>query len=125
MEGKIVRNTSLFTGTFNGLPLDVHSTIAETEIIDGIVATKAADKEIWSNGPLTYTITITNNSGKSFENPIFTDTLDISLIDLDQDTVRVNDAATVFTYINGVLSITLPTIPDGGTSTITFQVVQI
>lgn len=121
----ILLNQGLFLGTLGtDTGVEVATTIASTRLIDGLVATKTADKEVWVNGELTYTIKITNESGEDYKNVTLTDSLDISLIDLVPNSVYVDGTQTAYTYASGVLSINLSSIDDGSEITIIFKVTR-
>lgn len=122
MDDIILLNYSVLNGMYNDIPLTVTSTTATTRIVTGLTAVKEADKVLWLDGQLTYTITITNNAGYDYEAPVFTDQLDTAKIQLDSSSVLVNDETTPFTYTNGILSIYLPTILTGQSVVVTFRV---
>lgn len=120
-------NQADFTGTYGAAenPVTFSSNQVSTTIIQGLTATKTADKEFWIDGPLLYTIQIQNSSGDTFSKGVLKDTLD-SIVTLDTAFgVKINDSATSdFTFNGGVLSVNLPDMADGGTLTVTFQVIQ-
>ena len=49
----------------NNTPIALASNEVTTTLIDGLTFTKAADKQAWVNGALTYTITINNTTGET------------------------------------------------------------
>lgn len=120
-------NQADFAGSYGAAanPVTFSSNQVSTTIIQGLTATKTADKEFWVNGPLLYTIKVQNSSGDTFTKGVLTDTLD-SVVTLDTTFgVKINDAATSdFTFTGGVLSVNLPDMVDGGTLTVTFQITQ-
>lgn len=120
-------NQADFAGTYGAAenPVTFSSNQVSTTIIQGLTATKMADKEFWVDGPLLYTIRIQNSSGDTFSKGVLKDTLD-SIVTLDTTFgVKINDSATSdFTFNGGVLSVNLPDMADGGTLTVTFQVIQ-
>lgn len=105
-------------------PVTFSSNDVTTTIIEGLTVTKAADKTYWVNGPLTYTLTVTNNSGGKLASGIITDALDTSLVSLNETYgVYINSSKTEnYTYTGGTLTINLPELADSSTTTITFQV---
>ena len=120
-------NQADFAGSYGAAanPVTFSSNQVSTTIIQGLTATKTADKEFWVNGPHLYTIKVQNSSGDTFTKGVLTDTLD-SVVTLDTTFgVKINDAATSdFTFTGGVLSVNLPDMVDGGTLTVTFQITQ-
>lgn len=97
-----------------------------TVIIQGLTVTKTADKTNWVDGPLTYTIVVGNTSGAEMTNGTLTDKLDTTLVDFNTTYGVQLDGATYseYTYNDGTLQITLPTLADEKQITITFQVTR-
>ncbi len=122
-------NQADFAGSYGtaASPVVFSSNAVTTTIVQGLTATKTADKTYWVNGPLLYTIRIENNSGESFTKGVLTDVLNTDLITLDSAYgVEINSSKTSdYTFTSGNLSIQLPDLEDGGTATVTFQVVQV
>ncbi len=121
-----LRNFATATGTYNLIPTTLTSEAIITQVVDNLTIIKAADKSVWTDGLLTYTVTITNTAAYDFENPIFKDTLDVTLVSLVDDSVLVDDVVTAYTYDEqtGELSVNLATIEVGDTVVITFQVAK-
>ena len=108
-------------------PISFSSSIVTTTIISGLSITKSADKDYWADGPLTYTITIENNSGSALTTSTITDALDITKVTFNSEFgVKVDDVAFYDYEIadDGTLTVTLPEIADTKTTTIKFQVNQ-
>lgn len=105
-------------------PITFSSNDITTTLIQGLTVTKNADKSYWINGPLTYTITITNNSGSKLDSGVITDKLDTNLILLNEAYgVLINGSKTEdYTYNTGTLIVNLPELADNSTTTVTFQV---
>lgn len=122
-------NQADFAGSYGAAasPVVFSSNSVSTTIIQGLTATKTADKAYWVNGPLLYTIKIENNSGDTFTKGVLTDVFDTALVTLDTVYgVEINAAKTSdYTFTAGNLSINLPDLEDGGTATVTFQVTQV
>lgn len=120
-------NIANVVGNYDSVPTTLTSEAVITEIISGLTIVKVADKQNWASGNLTYTVTITNNSDNDFESPVFTDTLDPTLIKLVDDTVEVNGTSSQYTYdsTTGLLTITLETIANTQNAVITFQVQKV
>ena len=116
------------SGSYGALavPVVFSSNSVTTTIIQGLTATKTVDKTHWVNGPLLYTIKIDNNSGDTFTKGVLTDIIDTSLATLDTVYgVEINGSkSSDYTFTAGSLSVNLPDVEDGGSATVTFQVVQ-
>ena len=119
-------NSASVTGTYETGALTLTSNVVTTEIVNGITIVKAADKEKWSTGELTYTITIENNAQNTLESPTVVDILDPTLVKLVDNSVKVNSSDAQYTYeeATGTLSINLEDMRVGTTSVITFRVLQ-
>lgn len=127
MAEVILTNMGDFTAEYDGEIITFSSTEVKTTIVHGITAVKSADKSIWVNGPLLYTVVLTNDSGMPLTDGTFTDQLDIALITLDEaHGIYINGVKTAHTFdAGGVLLVEhLPTIAPGESITITFQVLQ-
>lgn len=119
-------NSASVSGTYGLETLTLTSNIVTTEIVTGLTIELKADKEKWISGPLTYTITVTNNTGEEYITPNIIDVLEPSTIELIENSVQVNGVDKSYTYdkSTGNLTISLETIPINGTSVITFRVQQ-
>ena len=84
----------------------------------------SADKTYWVNGPLTYTVLITNSSGDVYQKGVLVDNIDTANVVFDADFgVEIGGTKTSdFTYSGGVLTVNLPDIADEGTLTVSFRV---
>ena len=96
-------------------------------MVTGLNITKTANKEVWTEGALTYTVTITNNAAFTFVAPTITDILDPTLVELVDGSITINGTPAEpgdFTYNNvtGELEITLEDIPTSSSTIVTFQV---
>lgn len=125
-------NTLLNTAQIEGLygdesrPIDLSSNDVEVMIVDGLSVTKSADKNVWADGSLRYTITITNDSGNALTGGVLSDELDTTMVALDGEYgVKIDGLDTSdYRYDRGILTVNLPDIQDGQVSEVTFQVVQ-
>lgn len=128
MAKTITENQTDFTGTYSAEaePLTFASNLVSTTIIGGLTATLTADKKYWIDGPLTYTVVITNDSGDTYSKGVLADRLDTTSVVFDTTNgVEINGTKTTdFTYTGGLLTVNLPDIPDGGTLTVSFRVTQ-
>ena len=120
-------NTATSSGMYDSSPVEITSVALDTLIVSGLTITKSADKNVWINGPLTYTITITNNASESFVDPIITDVLDPTLIVLVDNSVEYNGLPIAYTYnsVTGTLTVDITSIASGDDGILTFQVTQV
>lgn len=128
MAQVLLTNQADLSGSYGALavPVVFSSNSVTTTIIQGLTATKTVDKTHWVNGPLLYTIKIDNNSGDTFTKGVLTDIIDTSLATLDTVYgVEINGSkSSDYTFTAGSLSVNLPDVENGGSATVTFQVVQ-
>lgn len=128
MAKKITDNQSNFSGTYGteAEPITFASNLVSTTIISGLTAVLSADKKYWVDGPLTYTVVVTNESGDVYSKGILADNIDTANVVFDTDYgVEIDGSKTSdYTYTGGLLSVNLPDIAEGGTLTITFRVTQ-
>lgn len=114
----------MLLGNYDSILTTLTSEAVITEIIEGLSIVKTADKQNRASVNLTYTVTISNTADSPFETPTFTDTLDPTLIELVENTVKVNGTDAKYTYDSTtvLLTVELKTIANEGSSIITFQV---
>ena len=122
-----LNNTATVLGNYNSIPTEISTQALVVTMLKGLTATKTADKMIWSDGLLTYTIVVSNDTDYDYVGPVITDVLDISLISLVDDSVTVDGvkiSTPQYTWdsSSGKLSISLSDIEAKGKKTITFQV---
>ena len=122
-----LNNTATVLGNYNSIPTEISTQALVVTMFRGLTATKTADKMIWSDGVLTYTIVVSNNTDYDYVEPVVTNILDISLISLVDDSVTVDGvkiSTPQYTWdsSSGKLSISLTDIEAKGKKTITFQV---
>lgn len=122
-----LNNTATVLGNYNSIPTEISTQALVVTMLKGLTATKTADKMIWSDGLLTYTIVVSNDTDYDYVGPVVTDILDISLISLVDDSVTVDGvkiSTPQYTWdsSSGKLSISLTDIEAKGKKTITFQV---
>lgn len=122
-----LNNTATVLGNYNSIPTEISTQALVVTMLKGLTATKTADKMIWSDGVLTYTIVVSNNTDYDYVEPVVTNILDISLISLVDDSVTVDGvkiSTPQYTWdsSSGKLSISLTDIEAKGKKTITFQV---
>lgn len=120
-------NTVTVLGNYNEIPTSISSQPLVVAMIDGLTVTKTADKMVWADGVLTYTIEVDNKALESYTSPTITDVLDISLISFVNDSVTIDGAKaeeSKYTYndADGTLTISIPDIAASGKCVVTFQV---
>lgn len=112
-------------GTYNNIPTSMTSNVSIVNLISGLTLEKSADKTNWVDGPLTYTIAIDNQTNVEYTNVTLTDAINTNLVDLLTDSIMINDvqaAPDQYTYTDGTLKITLPTVSANTKTTIRFSV---
>lgn len=122
-----LNNIALARGNYNNVPTSITSNTSIVNLVEGLTITKEADKTNWIDGNLTYTITIDNQSDKSYEQPIVTDIIDTSLVDFIDGSVKIDNVTatdTEYKYdtTTHTLTINLKDITPSSNSTITFLV---
>ena len=120
-------NTVSVLGNYNNIPTEISSEAVVISMIDGLTVTKTADKMVWADGLLTYTIVINNKADLSYTSPVITDILDTTKVGFVNESVTINGVkaeTSKYTYeeSTGKLTITLDDITATGSTTITFQV---
>ena len=98
-------------------------------MLSGLTITKTADKTVWADGLLTYTITISNQTTVSYVTPVITDILDTNLVNFVDDSVTIDGVKATaeeatFDTTTSTLTVKLTDIEAAGTKTITFQVTK-
>lgn len=120
-------NTVSVLGNYNNIPTEINSEAVVVSMIDGLTVTKTADKMVWADGLLTYTIVINNKADLSYTTPVITDILDTTKVGFVNESVTIDGVkaeTSKYTYeeSTGTLTITLDDIEATGSTTITFQI---
>lgn len=120
-------NTVSSVGNYDNIPTSLTSNTSVVNMIEGLTLLKEADKQNWSDGYLTYKITLNNTTDKSYDSPVITDVIDNSLIDFVEDSVTIDDVkadASKYNYDsdNHTLKITLDKVDASSKVVITFNV---
>lgn len=120
-------NTATVLGNYNSVPTEISTTALVVTMLSGLTVTKSADKPVWSEGNLTYTIEINNATTEVYTNPVITDILNPTLITLVKDSIKVDSTVLeesnyTFEDSTGKLTITLPDITSQSKKTVTFEV---
>lgn len=94
-----VLNNFLVTGKINNLDTTITSNIISVEVPSSPLSiSKLANKNIWSDGILKYSITITNNSNSNITNGIFKDIINPKYANVIPSSVLVNNSSYPFIY---------------------------
>lgn len=122
-----LNNIASVLGNYNSIPTQITSEVLVVSMISGLTVTKTADKMVWGDGKLTYTIEVNNQTNVDYTNPVITDELDITLIKFVADSIKVNGVeldSSKYTYddSSGKLTITIDDVGASQKSTITFEV---
>ena len=120
-------NIASVLGNYNSIPTQITSEVLVVTMISGLTVKKTADKMVWGDGKLTYTIEVNNQTNVDYTNPVITDELDISLINFVAGSVKVDGVeleSSKYTYDDstGKLTITIDDVGASQKSTITFEV---
>lgn len=120
-------NTATVLGGYNSVPTEISTTALIVTMLSGLTVTKSADKPVWSEGNLTYTIEINNATTESYTNPVITDILNPDLITLVKGSIKVDstpleESNYTFEDSTGKLTITLSDITSQSKKTVTFEV---
>lgn len=86
-----LNNIALAKGNYNNIPTLITSNKFTVNLTNELTITKESKKTNWTSGNLTYTITITNKTNKSFEKPVVTDIIDTSLVDFIEGSVKIDN----------------------------------
>ena len=124
---KNLSNIASVLGNYNSIPTQITSEVLVVTMISGLTVKKTADKMVWGDGKLTYTIEVNNQTNVDYTNPVITDELDISLINFVAGSVKVDGVeleSSKYTYDDstGKLTITIDDVGASQKSTITFEV---
>ena len=114
MENKL-SNTATALGNYNDIPTEISTQTLVITMIIGLTVSKTADKMVQSDGNLTYTIVINNETRENYTSPVITDILDTNLITFVADSVTVDGEKldpTKYTWdeATGKLTINLPDV---------------
>lgn len=128
MENEL-SNLASALGNYNSIPTSITSDAVLVTMVSGLTITKSADKIIWADGALTYTIKIDNQSSETYAAPVVTDILYGTLVNFVDGSVTIDGVKATeseYSYEEGTntLKVTLADIAAGGSKTITFQVTK-
>ncbi len=118
-------NTVSAVGNYNEIPTSITSLASVVTMISGLTITKEADKPIWADGLLTYTITVDNQATETYTSPVVSDVINTTLVDFVVDSVTIDGVAATsseYEYTGGTLTVKLTDIGPSSSKKITFQV---
>ncbi len=126
---KELSNTVSVLGNYNEIPVTFSSEALVVTMLDGLTVTKTADKAVWADGLLTYTVTVDNQTTQNFTTPVITDILDITLVSFVPESVMIDDVKATseqYTYAEdtGTLTVKLSDIAPTSSTKVTFQVTK-
>lgn len=122
-----LNNTATSVGNYNNISTALTSNTSVVNIIEGLTLIKEADKTNWSGGNLKYTITVNNQTDKTYEKPVITDVIDTDLVEFINGSVIINGievSTSQYRYNNDThtLSVDLDDVTPSSISTLTFLV---
>lgn len=122
-----LNNTAISVGNYNNISTALTSNTSVVNIIEGLTLIKKADKTNWSGGNLKYTITVNNQTDKTYEKPVITDVIDTDLVEFINGSVIINEieaSTSQYRYNNDThtLSVDLDDVTPSSISTLTFLV---
>lgn len=120
-----LNNTVSAVGNYNSIPTSITSAASVVTMVSGLTIVKEADKEVWVNGNLTYTITVTNNTDTDYTDITITDVLDETLIKFVQDSVTIDDQTSnnyQYDDASHTLTITLGDVASTNSKKASFEV---
>lgn len=124
MENELT-NTVTAVGNYNSIPTSITNTASVVTMIDGLTIAKTADKTVWADGELTYTIIVDNQTEKTYEEPVITDKLNTTLVEFIDGSVIIEGVAATsseYLYQTDTLTINLSTINANDSKTVSFKV---
>lgn len=124
MENELT-NTVTAVGNYNSIPTSITSTASVVTMIDGLTIAKTANKTVWADGELTYTIIVDNQTEKTYEEPVITDKLNTTLVEFIDGSVIIEGVAATsseYLYQTDTLTINLSTINANDSKTVSFKV---
>lgn len=122
-----LNNTATVLGEYNSIPTEISTQTLVVTMLTGLSVSKTADKLVWSDGYLTYTIEVDNQTNVDYTSPVITDILDSTLITLVSGSVKLDNnpmEESQYTYDSnsGKLTINLPNVETKTKKVISFEV---
>lgn len=122
-----LNNTATAVGNYNNVSTSLTSNTSVVNLIDDLTLRLEADKVNWSDGLLTYTITLDNQTTLSYENPVVKDVLDTSKVEFVEgsvliDQVEATSSEAFYDSSSSTLQITLDEVGANSSKVISFKV---
>lgn len=83
-------NSVKVVGVYNKKLTFLTSNITTVNLINELTITKAADKQNWRDGFLTYTMAISNKNNTNFFNSVIIDIIDATLVYIVENSISIN-----------------------------------
>lgn len=83
-------NSVKVVDVYNKILTFLTSNITTVNLINELTITKAADKQNWRDGFLTYTMAISNKNNTNFFNSVIIDIIDTALVDFVENSISIN-----------------------------------
>ena len=122
-------NTVNAVGNYDTVPTSITSNTTVVTMVTGLTINKEADKKVWVDGPLNYTLVLNNDTEKIFGKPVITDILDGNLVEFVDgsvtiDGVKATSSEYIFRSDTNTLTVNLEDLEPSGVRTVRFQVVK-
>lgn len=124
-------NIATSVGTYDDISTEMTTESVVTYLVDDLSIIKAASRESWATGNLTYTITIDNQATLPYVTPVVTDTIDPTKATLVDGTVTINGISATspadytFDVVTGLLTVNLTNVAATSTTVIEFEVSRV
>lgn len=122
-----LNNIATAVGTYNNVSTSLTSNTSVVNLIDDLTLMLEADKVNWSDGLLTYTITLDNQTTLSYVNPVIKDVLDTSKVEFVEgsvliDQIEATSSEASYDSSSNTLQITLDEVGANSSKVISFKV---
>ncbi len=120
-------NSVKVVGVYNKILTFLTSNITTVNLINELTITKAADKQNWRDGFLTYTMAISNKNNTNFFNSVIIDIIDTTLVDFVENSISINSrpaSGSEYSYDGDthILKINLEEIAANTDTIVTFRI---
>ena len=120
-------NSVKVIGVYNKILTSITSNITTVNLINELTITKAADKQNWRDGFLTYTMTINNKNNTNFFNTVITNIIDTTLVDFVENSISINSkpaSGSEYSYDSDthILKINLAEVAANTDTIVTFRI---
>lgn len=120
-------NSVKVVGVYNKILTFLTSNITTVNLINELTITKAADKQNWRDGFLTYIMAINNKNNTNFFNSVIIDIIDTTLVDFVENSISINSrpaSGSEYSYDSDthILKINLEEIAANTDTIVTFRI---